>query len=384
MHLPDGSQQTVSGPDITRLADVRDTQYRTRAVSGGAAQDEPYVQTGLSIHHLLESLTPPFDPTSVGFTETARRDGSWSTLDRPDTATPSDFADGLLPVLRVDGPNIDYIRPLRPSGQDTNAEDQIQVGLLDLFVHTGTLLSVRSSASTAQPSPGSPVLFQASAQGAPPPIAYGWDFGDGTGATGQLTSHAFTRPGSYRVLVTAAGPNDSGGAAPALLIMVQSSTRPNATPSPAPSSTPSGGPGRPAGGPASPGAGAPSAPVGGGSGPTAPTPAAGPSPPKRRSSQPRPASAPDVADPSPPPAASPSPAAASHPAVALIQGVLLSAGAAPPQAAGSTGVKTGRLSTSGPGAPARGAGAATLVLGLFGLGAVRERRRIPGRRGAGR
>ena len=38
-----------------------------------------------------------------------------------------------------------------------------------------------------------------------PAISYRWDFGDGTSAEGRHILHAFTRPGSYDVTLTAVG-----------------------------------------------------------------------------------------------------------------------------------------------------------------------------------
>lgn len=52
------------------------------------------------------------------------------------------------------------------------------------------------------PTAGQPVTFTAVASGTPP-IAYVWDLGDGTAASGQVISHTYLVPGPYTVVLTA-------------------------------------------------------------------------------------------------------------------------------------------------------------------------------------
>jgi hypothetical protein len=67
---------------------------------------------------------------------------------------------------------------------------------------TATFNGVRASftATPTSQTPGTAVSFDASASTSPqPPLSYDWDFGDGSTATGQLASHAYSAAGTYTV-----------------------------------------------------------------------------------------------------------------------------------------------------------------------------------------
>jgi PKD repeat protein len=225
VELPDGSSTTVTAGEICSEADVVDTQYFTRAVAGTEPQAQPYVQQGLSVRALLQSVG--VDPDTVNFVGIPRTDGTLSTLvaSNGDVDDPSDFEDGLLPVLWVNGDYIDYTRPLR-SDSDLNSRDEVQSpqgGVLDLAVHSGPQLTVTASADHTSVTTGRVLDFTAHAPGAPSasqPLTYTWTFGDGSAATGPTPTHSYSVAGSFDVQVTASGADDSGGVSAPVLITV--------------------------------------------------------------------------------------------------------------------------------------------------------------------
>ena len=50
---------------------------------------------------------------------------------------------------------------------------------------------------------GQPVTCAARNQGGQPVLAYRWDFGDGTSASGASITHTWTEPGTYRIALEA-------------------------------------------------------------------------------------------------------------------------------------------------------------------------------------
>lgn len=62
-----------------------------------------------------------------------------------------------------------------------------------------TTLSAGFNVSDSGPFVGASVTFNGGAAGGVRPYLYGWNFGDGTGARGNVTSHVFTVPGVYAV-----------------------------------------------------------------------------------------------------------------------------------------------------------------------------------------
>jgi hypothetical protein len=250
VHLPDGDVEFVTGPQLDAQAEaaagssagVTNQQYPERIRAGATAIPDggPYVSLGLSVNALLQPFGPQIDGP-VTFTEMTRPvDGSTSVLQGAELAAPSSFQDGLLPAFylnSVGNSQIAYARGLRSDPDDVNATDNgvesPSNGRLDLFVHTGSLMTVTTAANRnlATLKRGQPVTFTATSQGAGDP-AYTWDFGDGTTATGRSVTHTYTAAGTYEVLVSATGSSDSAGSASPVYAQVSTSAPPSTPPTP--------------------------------------------------------------------------------------------------------------------------------------------------------
>jgi hypothetical protein len=248
VHLPSGTQ-VVTAADLCPLATV-DAQYETRSQPGSEPQADPFISAGVPITALLQDVG--IDPTTVKFTGAVRTtDGSWSTLTNADLVDPT-FANGLVPVVEVNGDSINYVRPLRTDTSDTNATDEIDTDSgvpLQLYAGTGPLLDVASTASPSQARPAQLVTFTATSTPASESPSYTWTFSDGTTAVGDQVTHAFKTPGEYDALVKATGTDGSGGEADPVYVSVGGPppSQPVATPTPggghpSPPSTPKPGP----------------------------------------------------------------------------------------------------------------------------------------------
>ena len=246
VHLQSGTQyvtasqitaQATAAADADAANAVQDVQY-LYSVSAGTG---PFVGLGLSVNALLENLLGPNGFGQVTFTELTRPiDGSESILQcgAGDLSAPSGFLDGQLPVFWVNGSEIDYTRPLRDDSDNAATDDAIQSdqgGALDLYVHTGPLLTVTAHASATTIKADQTVTFTASSSGDANTPAYRWTlFGSPHRfAAGQRVTHTFATSGEYEVLLSAAGPDDSAGAASPLFITVGTATSsPSQSPSP--------------------------------------------------------------------------------------------------------------------------------------------------------
>jgi hypothetical protein len=244
--LPDGSTHQVSAQDICDNADVTDTQYFTRAAPNQPKTQEPFVQSGLSIHALLGLLG--VDPSTVGFVALTRPDdGTLSTLTGDDLADPSDFADGLLPVVWINGDVVDYARPLTTDAHDVNARDVFPTApgaTLGLAVHNGSVLTVHADSDRLSVKPRTTVDFSGTVPNPPSaarPLRFDWSWGDGSApGRGVITHHRFAKPGGYEVQLTVTGADDSEGVSPPILITVGKpgkSSHPTHSPSPSHSAT---------------------------------------------------------------------------------------------------------------------------------------------------
>lgn len=246
VHLQSGTQYVTASQitaEATAAADagaanaVQNVQYLFSAGAGAG----PFVALGLSVNALLQNLLGPTAFGQVTFTELTRPiDGSESILQAStgDLSAPSAFLGGQLPVFWVNGSEIDYTRPLRDGSDNAATDDAIQSvqgGALDLYVHTGPLLTVAAHASATTIKADQAVTFTASSSGDSITPAYRWTlFGSPHRfATGRRVTHTFATSGEYEVLLSAAGPDDSAGAASPLFITVGSATSsPSKSPSP--------------------------------------------------------------------------------------------------------------------------------------------------------
>jgi YVTN family beta-propeller protein len=78
----------------------------------------------------------------------------------------------------------------------------------DLFVSVAQVISVALLVAAEGPSVGQAWAFDALGSGGSGPVAYAWQFGDGTGGTGDGVTHAYRSTGTFVVTVWA---NDSVG-----------------------------------------------------------------------------------------------------------------------------------------------------------------------------
>jgi len=235
------TSEATAAADADAANAVQDVQYPETATVAG-----PYVALGLSENALLADLLGS-SASGVTFTELTRPyDGSHSLLQASagDLSAPSSFVGGLLPVFYVDGPQILYARPIRSSSDNAAADDEIesaQGGPLDLYVHTGPLLTVTASADPMTAKVGQSITLDASSSGDSVTPTYTWRLfpSDQKIGVGARITHAFAVAGTYEVLLSAQGADDSGGFADPLFVTVgHARVSPSHSPSPGGSRTP--------------------------------------------------------------------------------------------------------------------------------------------------
>ncbi|HTT94208.1 MAG TPA: PKD domain-containing protein [Solirubrobacterales bacterium] len=189
---------------------------------------------------------------SYGYLTIPRPDGTTAYLPAADFAEPSPFEGGKPALFTVDAGVTRFFRPVTSDPDSVNAEDNIStVGgePLTVGVHQGDVLTVKATASPTATAAGTPVHFDAAAEGGRGGgLAFEWSFGDGTAATGRSVEHSFSGSGTYGVRVTATGTDESGGESAPLNIVVgnpPTTQTPGATTTPQPTSThPTGSPGK--------------------------------------------------------------------------------------------------------------------------------------------
>jgi PKD domain len=275
VHLPDGSITDVSSSTLTGWAavavadnapnEVVNPQDYPQRDPAGQSVDPRTVNGGLSVNALLADLG--VDVSTVTFTQMSQSDGTWSTLSADElSGAPTVFQDAsLLPAFYSPAgqDQMLYARPLRNATDSNLADNAIASppnGALDLFVHTGRLLSVKEKAivntttvvtSTTVIKRNQPISFTASSNDGAVAIKYRWILNDGAQISRQQDfTYSFAAAGLYEVQVSAAGADDSAGASAPLYIQVgpakyrgtpspgtSSSPTPRATPTPTPIAT---------------------------------------------------------------------------------------------------------------------------------------------------
>lgn len=265
VELPGGGVDYLNSDDITNDAQAAINANAPNAVSnvqyqynGDASQGGPYVMTGLSVNALLQDELSAQVVSTVTFAEVIVPGpiGSTSFLTAgsgtSNLSAPSNYGGpptpGLLPVFWVNGTEIDYARPLL-NDTDNAVVDDVQSAEnapLVLDVRTGPLLKVTGHASvsgSATAKIGQPITFTASSKGDDVKPTFTWTF-DGTEVSRQQDfTHRFAASGVYQVQVTAAGPDDSAGAAVPFFVTVgtghfKGSPKPGSSPTPSPTPTP--------------------------------------------------------------------------------------------------------------------------------------------------
>ena len=205
---------SLSAEQVRASADVPPTPYTLRDPGGNQVVE----LSGLSLAGLVRLAGG--NPATVRELTVPRARGGLVRLSGADLAEPAPFADGP-PLVFVDGPSLRFFRPTRDAN-DLNASDNVATQPGDdlrVSVLAGPPLAVRASADPARARPGQPIAFSASAGGAGE-LAFEWRFDDGTTARGATARHAFSEPGRYRVVATAAGPDGSGGSSEPVLVTV--------------------------------------------------------------------------------------------------------------------------------------------------------------------
>ena len=196
---------SLSAQQVRASADVPPTAYTLRDPGG----TQVVKLSGLSLPGLVRLAGG--NPATVRELMLPRARAGFVRLSGADLAEPTPFADGP-PLVFVDGSSLRFFRPVR-GPTDSNAADNIatQPGdALSVTVFAGAPLAVRASADPPRARAGQRIAFSASAA-AGGELAFEWRFDDGTTARGATVRHAFAGPGRYRVVVTAAGADGSGG-----------------------------------------------------------------------------------------------------------------------------------------------------------------------------
>jgi hypothetical protein len=347
---PGGSQQTLSLDALAGSEDVVDRGYVLRASSGESSQ----VVTGFSLAVLIEAAGA--DPFGFSYLEVLRPAGGAVLLSRNQALDPGAFPDGP-PVVYASAAGTSFLRP-GSGADDLNASDSFEAPQgVTIALRKGSPLQLRAETSTRRTRPGERVRFSVEVEGAGAgeALAYSWYFDDGASAKGADATHAFSRQGSYDVVVGVTTPGDSTGSSAVVTVQV---------------GPPREGPNRKGGGTRrdrdAPDHGAATGAGGSLSGPTATSAV--------------PSASPDSA-PSPDEPAKPSPktaATSQAPAGAPISGQLLSApAAATSEPEQQPGARAGSPANESSGFGLPGAALGLLLTGgLLGLGALTEARRL--------
>jgi len=162
------------------------------------------------------------DPRALAFVAVGRPNGTVAAIRAGDLAA-------APPLVWLDADSVRFYRPPR-DGADLNAADNFATAGDDLAVRVrqGALLGVEVRVRPERPGAGERVRRGAQVTGAPAgsAIAVRWRFGDGAEATGAAASHRWRRSGTYAVVVSAEGDDDSAGASPPVLVQVGERRRP--------------------------------------------------------------------------------------------------------------------------------------------------------------
>jgi hypothetical protein len=203
--LPDGETKSIGEGEL-KAGDYSAT-YHVRAHPDEAGSE--FTRTGLPVKAALEQVVGDY-----GYLTISRPNGTTSYLPAEWFQDPSSFEGGTLAVFSFEEGSTHFVRPLleeRPD--DVNAEDNIATvsgEALSVGVHQGHVVEVQVTASTTSTTAGSPVQFTATVPGGSD-FTFSWTFGDGTTATGESVSHAFSGSGTFQVRATAVGEDESGG-----------------------------------------------------------------------------------------------------------------------------------------------------------------------------
>lgn len=186
----------VPAAQVTRRADVASETFQEPGT--GPTPD------GLSLRRLMAMVG--VDPDRVTAVRVTGDDGAAMKLPRNSLKEPFPSGDGppIPPVIWADGDGLHFVRVEGERNPVQRADAAGEQPLL-VEVEGGESIPVTATASRTEIEAGGSVRFRAVAEHEGGRLAYRWDFGDGSRASGEDVTHAFRRPGRYtaRVTVTA-------------------------------------------------------------------------------------------------------------------------------------------------------------------------------------
>jgi len=212
---PGGSQQSLSLAALAGSEDIVDRPYLLRTEGGESTQ----TVTGFSLAALLEAAGA--DPYAFSYLEVLRPAGGAVLLSRDQALDAGAFSDGP-PVVYATAAGTAFLRP-NSGGEDRNGSDSFEAPQgVTIALRKGEPLRVRAEASTLRTRPGKAVEFTAFVDraGAGESLTFSWYFDDGHSASGVTARHAFSRRGSYDVVVGVTTPGDDTGASAVVTVQV--------------------------------------------------------------------------------------------------------------------------------------------------------------------
>ena len=200
--------------DEPALRDAADLPAGTVTLrSDGGAEDVIAHPAAVSFGRVLELAGVA--PAAMSFASVQRPNGSLLVLRPPELAP--------APLVWLDADSVRFLRPVRDDA-DVNAADNIATASEDLLVRVrqGPLLDVAVRIAPERPRAGERVRLEARVGGSAPgaTLDVRWRFGDGTEASGAAVRHRWRRAGSYAVVASAEGDDDSGGASEPVVVVV--------------------------------------------------------------------------------------------------------------------------------------------------------------------
>jgi PKD domain len=212
---PGGAEQTLALEALAGSEDVVGLGYVVRGGDGETTQ----TVTGFSLAKLIDVAGA--DPYSFSYLEIQRPGGGAVLLSRHQALDRGAFPDGP-PVVYADAAGTGF---LRPSGgaEDANANDSFLAPQgVSVVLRKGTPLRVKAEASVLRTRPGKPVKFSAVVEqaGAGETLTFSWTFDDGHSAEGGEARHAFSKRGSYEVVLGVTSPGNEAGSSDVVTIQV--------------------------------------------------------------------------------------------------------------------------------------------------------------------
>lgn len=208
--VPVGARSSASPLDLSRLPRSPDVARRSYSVISSPGRPARTVTvTGYSLGGLLNYAG--VSQSSFNVAEVFAPGGRPVLFSNAQVRSASAFRDGP-PVAWQDSKGSHFLRP-STGANDANASDFFTDDTVTTYLHSGALLTVRSSTSARRVGVGKPVKLTAAVSGGLPGEAldYQWHFDDGNGASHASVTHAYADAGTYEVYLRVAGSRDSLG-----------------------------------------------------------------------------------------------------------------------------------------------------------------------------